>query len=81
MVGTMTDLLSRAIEAAGGAAEFRQRVGISRSTLALWRRCGVPDTRCLAVEQACGGVVSAEELAAARVTKLRSMLHAEREGS
>ena len=77
----MTDLLSRAIEAAGGAAEFCWRVGISRRTLALWRRHGVPDTRCIAVEQACGGVVSAEELAAARVTKLRSMLHAEREGS
>jgi DNA-binding transcriptional regulator YdaS (Cro superfamily) len=77
----MTDLLSRAIEAAGGAAEFCSRVGISRRTLALWRRHGVPDTRCIAVEQACGGVVSAEELAAARVTKLRSMLHAEREGS
>jgi len=77
----MTDLLSRAIEAAGGAAEFCRRLGISRRTLALWLRTGVPDTRCLAVEQACGGVVRAEELAAARVTKLRSMLHAEREGS
>ena len=73
MVGTMTDLLSRAIEAAGGPAEFRQRLGISRSTLALWRRCGVPDTRCLAVEQACGGAVSAEDLAAARVARLRRL--------
>ena len=81
MVFTMTDLLSRAIEAAGGAAKFCSRLGISRSTLALWRRHGVPDTRCIAVEQACGGAVSAEELAAARVTKLRSMLHAEREGT
>jgi len=81
MVGTMTDLLSRAIEAAGGPAEFRQRVGISRRTLASWRRSGVPDTRCLAVEQACGGAVRAEELAAARVAKLRSLLQAECDGT
>ena len=81
MVGTMTDLLSRAIEAAGGAAEFCSRLGISRSTLALWRRSGVPDTRCIAVEQACGGVVRAEELAAARVAKLRSLLQAECDGT
>ena len=79
MVVIMTDLISRAIEAAGGAAEFCSRVGISRRTLALWRRSGVPDTRCLAVEQACGGVVSAEELAAARVARLRSLAQAEYE--
>ena len=76
MVFTMTDLLSRAIEAAGGAAEFCSRVGISRSTLALWRRSGVPDTRCIAVEQACGGVVRAEDLAAARVAMLRRLTQA-----
>jgi len=69
----MADPLSRAIEAAGGPAEFRRRIGISPRTLAEWRRSGVPDTRCVLVEKACGGVVSAEELAAARVARLRSV--------
>ena len=67
----MTDPLSRAIEAVGGLDAFITGIGISSRTLADWRRYGVPDTRCLAVERATKGVVTAHELAVHRVDRLR----------
>jgi DNA-binding transcriptional regulator YdaS (Cro superfamily) len=67
----MSDPLSRAIEAAGGLDAFIISIGISSRTLADWRRYGVPDTRCLAVEKATNGAVTAQELAVHRVDRLR----------
>jgi DNA-binding transcriptional regulator YdaS (Cro superfamily) len=67
----MSDPLSRAIEATGGLQAFIGGLGISRRTLADWRRFGVPDTRCLAVEKAAKGAVMAQELAVDRVQRLR----------
>lgn len=67
----MSDPLSRAVEATGGLEAFISGIGISRRTLADWRRFGVPDTRCLAVEKATNGAVTAQELASDRVERLR----------
>ena len=67
----MTDPLSRSIKAAGGPDAFVRHVGISPRTLADWRRFGVPDTRCIAVEKASGGLVTAQELSADRIARLR----------
>lgn len=67
--GMHTSPLARAIEAAGGPAEFTKAVGISPRTLASWKKEGVPDTRWREVVAACRGAVSAEQLAIERVQK------------
>jgi DNA-binding transcriptional regulator YdaS (Cro superfamily) len=69
----MSSALIRAIEVTGGPSRFLAALGISPRTLAEWRRIGVPDTRCLGVEAATGGAVTAEELSAERVAKLRAV--------
>lgn len=67
----MHKVLAEAIEIAGGAEAFAARLGISPRTLAEWRRYGVPDTRCVAVEIATEHRVSAEDLARERIGLLR----------
>ncbi len=67
----MADPLTRAIAATGGLDAFIGGLGISRRTLADWRRFGVPDTRCIAVERVTKGAVTAQELAVDRVHRLR----------
>ena len=67
----MSDPLTRAIEVVGGLDAFITGIGISSRTLAEWRRFGVPDTRCIAVEKATNGAVTAQELAVHRVERLR----------
>ena len=67
--GMHTSPLARAIEAAGGPAEFTKAVGISPRTLASWKKEGVPDTRWREVATASRGAVSPEQLAMERVEK------------
>jgi DNA-binding transcriptional regulator YdaS (Cro superfamily) len=70
----MSKLLSIAVDAAGGPDAFRKALNISPRTLAEWKRRGVPDTQCVAVERVADGAVRAEELGAERVTLLRDRI-------
>lgn len=51
------DGLSKAIKAAGSAAELSRRLGVSRQVVANWRTRGVPVERCIDIERATGGRV------------------------
>lgn len=66
----VANALTRAIEAAGGAAAFLAAVGVSTRTLASWRKWGVPDTQWGRVVAASRGAVTADELARDRAAAL-----------
>lgn len=52
--------LERAINAAGGAAELARALDISVQAVCGWKKC--PPRRAIAVEKACGGAVTREQL-------------------
>jgi DNA-binding transcriptional regulator YdaS (Cro superfamily) len=48
--------------AVGGAAKLAGLIGVSAQAIGHWKERGVPIERCVAIEQATGGVVTRREL-------------------
>lgn len=53
-----------AADAVGGASKLADLIGVSIQTLSNWRGRGIPIERCVAIEQACGGVITRRDLRA-----------------
>lgn len=57
------DALSKAIETMGGVGKLAATLGVRQNVVSNWRLRGQPPAeRCLAIEQATGGVVTRHDL-------------------
>lgn len=54
--------IEQAADVVGGASKLADLIGVSIQTLSNWRGRGIPIERCVAIEQATGGVVTRRDL-------------------
>ncbi|MFB6347854.1 transcriptional regulator [Moraxella sp. ZJ142] len=54
--------LNRAIDLAGSVSALARQIGVTPWAVAKWNPAKIPTDRCLAIEKATGGQVTAEEL-------------------
>lgn len=54
--------LIKAIELAGGVSETAKKIGTTKQAVSNWKKSGLPAERVIALEEACSGLVTRNQL-------------------